>query len=100
AAQHLNISRMRALETGRVLLRAANTGISAVIGPNGQLIKRSKEFQIAVLKAKIQPRTGSTPYVRNGNTPLWLGGIVLVALGLLGSEWRRRRGAAVIADEP
>src|SRR5699024_8751921 len=35
AAQHLNISRMRALETGRVLLRAANTGISAIIGPDG-----------------------------------------------------------------
>lgn len=91
AAQHLNISRMRALETGRVLLRAANTGISAIIAPDGSLIKRSKQFQIAVLKAKIQPRGGVTPYVRHGNAPLWLGGFMLVILGLFGSEWRRRR---------
>lgn len=95
AAQHLNISRMRALETGRALLRAANTGISAIIGPAGRIIKRSDQFEIAVLKATIQPRGGSTPYVRFGNMPLWAGGGMLVVVGLLGSEWRRRQASRV-----
>lgn len=98
AAQHLNISRMRALETGRVLLRAANTGISAVIGPAGRIIKRADQFEVAVIEATIQPRTGTTPYVRYGNAPLWAGAFVLVVVGLFGSEWLRRRKAAAVPE--
>lgn len=90
-AQHLNISRMRALETGRALLRAANTGISAVIGPAGHIIKTTDPLEVAVLEAKVQPRGGMTPYAHYGNTPLWLAGLILSALGLcLGGLLRYR----------
>src|SRR5699024_7934947 len=88
AAQHLEISRLRALEAGRPLLRAANTGISAVIGPTGRVLKRSNQLEIAILEATVQPRSGVTPYVRFGNTPVWFAALLLTALGL---AWGRRR---------
>lgn len=86
--QHLQIARMRALESGRPLLRAANTGISAVIGPDGVVRKRSKQFVPATLEAKVQPRAGTTPYVRYGNTPLWALALVLTLVGLAVARWR------------
>ncbi|MGH8456737.1 MAG: apolipoprotein N-acyltransferase [Stenotrophobium sp.] len=82
-AQHLQIARMRAVETGRVLLRASNTGISAVIGPDGELLAQSGFFTLETLRAKAQPRGGETPYVRWGDAPLWWLSALLVVLLLL-----------------
>jgi len=67
--QHLEIARMRALETGRYLLRSTNTGISALIDQRGQLMGRSPKFQQHVLSGDIQAMQGMTPYARYGN---WL----------------------------
>ncbi|HBS25754.1 MAG TPA: apolipoprotein N-acyltransferase [Gammaproteobacteria bacterium] len=61
--QHLEISRMRALETGRPLLRATSTGISAIVDHRGQIQSTSPQFELHVLKGSITPRTGATPYV-------------------------------------
>lgn len=68
--QHLEISRMRALEAGRYLIRVANSGISALIGPDGNIIKRSRQFEPMVLKGDVQPMSGLTPFARLGNYPL------------------------------
>ncbi len=76
--QHLEITRSRAVETGRYLLRATNTGISAVITPNGSIVDRSVQFQEDVVRADIQPYSGLTPFSRWGN---W--GIITVLLGIL-----------------
>lgn len=65
--QHLEIARMRALETGRYLLRATNTGISALIDPKGRVLAFSPAFQQDVLSGEILPMQGMTPYVRVGN---------------------------------
>ncbi len=64
--QHLQIARMRALESRRYLLRAANDGVSAVIGPDGRVVARAPEFEASVLRAQFAPRTGDTPYTRAG----------------------------------
>ncbi len=68
--QHLQIARMRALESGRELLRSTTSGISALIDHKGRIIKQGKQFEIAILTAKMQPRTGITPFVRYANRPL------------------------------
>lgn len=68
--QHLEIARMRALETGRYLLRATNTGISALIGPHGELLSRSPQFETDVLSGEILPMQGLTPYARFGDYAL------------------------------
>ena len=85
--QHLQIARMRALEAGRFLIRAANDGITAVIGPHGELAATLPQFKEAVLRTDVQPLTGLTPYARVGNYPVVGGALGLLALTLL----RRRR---------
>jgi len=84
--QHLQIARMRSLETGRYLLRATNTGISAVISPDGEVIARSPQFATHVLRADIRPYLGATPYVRMGNAA-----VVTVALLMVCFARLRRR---------
>ncbi|MFM8479910.1 MAG: apolipoprotein N-acyltransferase [Gammaproteobacteria bacterium] len=85
--QHLQISQMRAIEAQRYLVRAANDGISAVIGPRGEFVARAPDFQQAVLRSAIVPRTGSSPYLRFGNIPL----LVLLVIALVVAVLRRSR---------
>ena len=66
--QHLQISQMRALETGRYMLRATNTGMTAVIDERGDVVAgRAAVHDAAVVDASVQGHTGATPYVRWGN---------------------------------
>ncbi len=86
--QHLEIARMRALESGRYLLRATNTGISAVIGPKGEILGLSEAFETATLTRRIRPMQGATPYVLTGNRVLVP---TLLALLLSSLAVRRRQ---------
>jgi len=83
--QHLQIARMRALEEGRYLVRAANDGISVVIGPHGEVIARAEEFKPVALVSSIVPHAGRTPYAYVGN---WLV-VSLAALALAYGLWVR-----------
>ena len=83
--QHLQIARLRALETGRSLLRATNTGISAVVSHKGQILARGPLFQRAVVTAMVEPRSGATPYVRWGDWPVMLGVLTVLVTGLRAS---------------
>jgi len=85
--QHLQISRIRAIEAQRFLIRAANDGISAVIGPRGEFVARAADFEAVVLRASITPRSGVPPYLRFGNQPI----LFLVIVGLLAALWMGRR---------
>jgi apolipoprotein N-acyltransferase len=67
--QHLQISRMRALETGRDLVRATTNGISAIIDAKGALRAITPQFKTTTLTGNVQPRAGATPYVLWGNGP-------------------------------
>jgi apolipoprotein N-acyltransferase len=84
--QHLQISQMRALETGRPMLRATNTGTTAVIDPKGQVVASLRPFERSELAATVQGFKGLTPYSRFGNTP-----VVTAALLLLFSVWLQGR---------
>lgn len=81
--QHLEMAQMRALETGRYLLRATNTGISAIIDPRGKILARSPQFVAHALIVKATPYQGATPYVRFGNYPIVVALILLLGAGII-----------------
>jgi apolipoprotein N-acyltransferase len=87
--QHFQISRMRALEAGRYLLRTTNTGITAVVNPAGGIVSELPMDRAAVLTASVPPYAGSTPYVRSGNIVIVILSLVFIAVGGLGRlVWR------------
>ena len=92
--QHLAISRMRALEFERPMLRATNTGATAIIDHRGQVTHQLPRLTRAVLAGSFEGRTHLTPYARwvawTGLWPLWAG-CVLLAIALA-SAARRARG--------
>ncbi|MBA3580907.1 MAG: apolipoprotein N-acyltransferase [Gammaproteobacteria bacterium] len=65
--QHLQIAQTRARESGRYLLRATNTGITAMITPQGAVTSRLASFQAGVLIVDVPLLMGATPYVRLGH---------------------------------
>ncbi|MCP3870590.1 MAG: apolipoprotein N-acyltransferase [Gammaproteobacteria bacterium] len=65
--QHLEMARMRALESGRYLVRSTNTGISALIDPQGRIVSKSPAFEQHVLRGEAVPMKGSTAYSKIGN---------------------------------
>ena len=81
--QHLHMARMRSLETGRYMLRATNTGITAVISPKGKVVKSGPLFKTTALTADISPRGGSTPYIVIGDKPVIVGLFILLGCGLV-----------------
>ena len=79
---------LRALETGRYLLRAANDGVTAIITPQGKVKSSLPQFRPGVLQDVVEPRQGLTPYARTGNVPIV---VFCAAALLLGGLYRHRR---------
>ena len=79
ASQHLQISQARAMETQRMMLRATNTGITAIINTDGNLISSLPQHEVGVLDGIVQGYKGSTPFSKYGNYPV----IILCLLSLL-----------------
>jgi apolipoprotein N-acyltransferase len=88
-AQHLQISQMRSLETGRPMLRATNSGATVVIDGRGKVVDRLAPYTSGTLAATVQGMAGTTPYIALGNRLfLAISALALAAAWLLG---RRRR---------
>jgi len=85
---HLALAKFRAVEHRRYLLRATNSGISAIIDANGRVLKHSDAFKEQTLLAEVHYLHGSTVYEALGNAPWWLA----TALMALGCALKRRRG--------
>jgi apolipoprotein N-acyltransferase len=85
--QHLHISRMRAIELGRPMLRATNTGPTVIIDHRGQVTHSLPRHTRGVLLGEVEGRSGITPYAwwaaRFGLWPLWLLGLAVVGTALL-----------------
>jgi apolipoprotein N-acyltransferase len=88
-AQHLQIARARALETGRMHLTATNTGVTAVVGRDGRVLARLAPFAEGRLDAEVQGYSGATPYVRFGDWPA-LAACAMLLLGVALVAWTRR----------
>lgn len=93
--QHLQMARMRALETGRWMLRSTNTGVTAFINPEGEITARAPLFRRAELTGVVEPMQGRTPYIFWGDRPAIAGVVVLLG----GLAWRSRQRAD-LPDSP
>ncbi len=90
--QHLQISQMRALETGRYMLRATNTGVTAIIDQRGNVVQQLEMFTTAGLHGIAQGYSGATPYVRFGNSlALGLASLLLIVGWLSVFFYRKRK---------
>ncbi len=85
--QHLQISQARALETGRTMLRATNTGVTAVIDARGEVVAAAPEYATAAVTREVQGYGGATPYVRWGNTAMLALCLALLAI----ARWAPRK---------
>ena len=93
--QHLEIARVRAAETGRWLVRATNTGLSAIVSSRGEVRARLPQFEIAAGTFEVVPMRGETPYVRIGDAPILLALAVWLVAGLA----RLRRASRAAEDD-
>lgn len=84
--QNLQMAQVRALEFGRPMIRATNTGISAFINTQGQITKRIGVDEQGILVENIQPYAGDTPFFRLQSWPIILFGTLLIGLA-----WLRRK---------
>lgn len=98
--EQFQMARMRAIEEGRSMIIASNDGISAVIGPRGEILASAPPFQPYVMRSSVTPRSGLTPFARVGN---WLI-VSLATLSLIGAlsigVQRRRAGTASATPLP
>ena len=80
--QHLQASQTRALETGRWMVRATNTGATAAVDEKGRVVSRLPDFTKGTLVATVTPRKGMTPYARWGNAAALMLMAMLLAAGV------------------
>ncbi|MBB5212079.1 apolipoprotein N-acyltransferase [Microbulbifer hydrolyticus] len=88
--QHMQMAQMRALETRRYLVRGTNTGVTAIVAPDGTITKQLPQFEQATLIGEVESRRGHTPFMLMG---VW-GLVVLAALMLLFAVLLQRRPTA------
>lgn len=91
--QHLQMARMRALEAGRWMIRATNSGVTALIDPYGQITERLPSFEVGVMYGEVVPMKGLTPYLHWRSWPL----IILCGLIFAWALWRGRLAKPVLA---
>ena len=91
--QHLAMARFRAVENGRYLVRAANTGITAVVDPRGRLVAATALFDRTVLVSDVPLVQGTTFYARHGDVFAWaaLGATMALTAWILTTETQRTR---------
>ena len=91
--QHFAQASMRAIENGRYLIRAANTGISGVVDPYGRVLVESRLFEPAVVTGTVYYRTERTLYTRIGDAFAYVAALATVALLLFRiSDFRLKIG--------
>ncbi|WP_459680862.1 apolipoprotein N-acyltransferase [Vibrio comitans] len=89
--QHMAIARMRALEFGMPVIRATNNGVTAVTDYKGHITADLPQFEEAVLRAKVVPTNGKTPYVQFGGLPLDIIVFCIILISLLLSVRNRSK---------
>ncbi|KUJ83316.1 apolipoprotein N-acyltransferase [Microbulbifer flavimaris] len=97
--QHMQMAQMRALETGRYLVRATNTGVTAIVDPRGHIVERLPQFEQATMTGKIRAKSGATPFMLLGIWGMLALAAVMLAAALLLQRTRGAAGEPVLASE-
>jgi apolipoprotein N-acyltransferase len=87
--QHLAISTFRAIETRTPLIRAANTGVTAIVDHNGHISTMTGLFVEAYRTGEIQPGSGKSLYLTIGDAPAWL--CVVLTAGIALFAWFKQK---------
>ncbi len=96
AEQHNQIAQLRALETGRMVLRATNTGVTSIIGADGKVLQKIPQHQEGVLLGMAQGYAGITPYTRWGNAAV----LLLIAMMLAVAFLMQRKSSPLPPSAP
>ncbi|PTB18703.1 apolipoprotein N-acyltransferase [Trinickia symbiotica] len=89
--QHLQMARMRTLETGRPMLAATNTGTTAAIDAHGRVVAKLPAMTIGSLDVTVQGTAGRTPYIAAGNNIVLAVSLILLAFGFAFGPARQKR---------
>jgi apolipoprotein N-acyltransferase len=89
--QHLQIARARAMEMGRPMLRSTNTGMTALVLPDGSVPAALPAFTRGVLEVEVSAFRGLTPYARWGDALALVAALMGIAVAVAGAGWRGRR---------
>ena len=90
--QHLQIAQMRALESGRPMVRSTNTGISAFIDYRGRIIESTEQFKTQSITRDMVGRTGVTPFYYFAKVQGILAALILLALLIFVFRYRTLTG--------
>ena len=96
-SQHLSIARLRAMETGRPMLRATNTGVTGAIDHHGDPVDLLPTGAPGLLLTQVQGMQGSTPFIRWGNWPVMMVSLIILVAAIVA---KRRRAAPRKAPPP
>jgi apolipoprotein N-acyltransferase len=90
-SQHLQIARLRAIESGRMHLAATNTGVTAAIDRDGRVLARLPQFHEGRLEIAAQGYSGTTPYLRFADLPILVLALAILVAHVLVARLRRSR---------
>nr|WP_284500036.1 apolipoprotein N-acyltransferase [Microbulbifer sp. GX H0434] len=93
--QHMQMAQMRALETGRYLVRGTNTGVTAIVDPRGRITRRLPQFEQATLVGEVSAMRGNTPFMLAG-----ISAVFALALPMLAGAVLLRRRKRAVAESP
>ncbi|WP_407702339.1 apolipoprotein N-acyltransferase [Vibrio algarum] len=88
--QHMEIAQMRALETGKPVIRATNNGVTAITDYKGNIIAQIPQFKTEVLRAEVTSSKGQTPFLTLGQWPMIVFLIVSLVVSLTNFALRRK----------
>ncbi len=78
--QHMQMAQMRALESGRYMIRSTNNGVSGIIDDRGRITVISKQFELQTLSGEVYAMTGLTPFLKWGSAPWVIMSLLLLTI--------------------
>lgn len=97
--QHMQMAQMRALETGRYLVRGTNTGVTAIVDPRGRITRKLPQFEQATLVGEISAMRGGTPFMLAGISAVFALALPMLAVAVVLRRRKLRHAAPPLAGE-